>query len=114
VVSAQVSPALARLREHVESIRDPADDSCHQAYTSGINALEVSFGHVAEFKNLGHLLVWMTMVRKDLVGLFQSGDAMARLVFLHYGVLLLEARGRWWARDTGRWLIESLALRMFP
>lgn len=104
-----VSSALSQLREHVESIRDPADETRHQAYISGTHALEISFGHWAEFHHLGHLMVWTTMLGKDLAELFKRGDAMARLIFMHYGVLLLQGRGRWWSRNTGRCLIEELA-----
>ncbi|CZT18826.1 uncharacterized protein RCC_04670 [Ramularia collo-cygni] len=103
-----VAHALSQLRSHVECIRDPADDSRHRAYITGIDALETSFGHIAGAQHLAHVLVWTTMVSKDLVRLFQGGDVMARLVFVHYGVLLLEARGRWWARETGRCLIGEL------
>jgi hypothetical protein len=103
-----VAEALDQLRERVESIRDLSDNSRYKAYTSGIDALEISFGRMAAFQHTGHVMVWTTMVSKDLVSLFKNGDAMARLVFVHYGVLLLEARERWWARDTGKGLIKNL------
>ena len=42
--------------------------------------------------------------------LFKHGDVMTQLIFMHYGVLLLHTRHRWWGRRTGACLIQHLAI----
>jgi len=37
---------------------------------------------------------------------------MARLIFLHYGVLLLHAHDRWWAKGFGVRLVQDLAVSL--
>jgi hypothetical protein len=108
--SEDIFDALSRLRDRVDSIEDSDDPNRHQAYISGIEALETSFAHVQQHSDhLGHAIAWLSMVGVDLQRLFRQGDAMAQLIFVHYGVLLLYTRDRWWGRNTGYGVIKSLA-----
>ncbi|KAH7090303.1 hypothetical protein FB567DRAFT_626303 [Paraphoma chrysanthemicola] len=103
-----VANALSSLRARADCHADNIER--HTAYLSGIESLEVAFRSIQnDPEYLGHILGWPVTVRAKLLVLFKQRDPMAILIFIHYGVLLLHARHRWWAKNTGICLIESLA-----
>lgn len=106
--------AILSLREHLDSLQHSINVEQHHAYLSGIKALEKTFGHVHEEPEyLGHIIAWPTSVGEKLLALFKNEDPMAQLIFLHYGVLLLQVRNRWWGRNTGYCLIQELARSIY-
>jgi hypothetical protein len=112
VPSDEITNALSALRNRADNIKDPDDEARHKAYLSGIESLEISFGFMRTSNHLSHVIAWPTMVAKELLQLYKQGDPMARLIFIHYGVLLLHTRDRWWGINTGACLVENLARDM--
>jgi hypothetical protein len=108
--SDDAASAILKLRERADSPQHSTDVERHQAYLSGIESLEATFGHVNEDPGyLGHIIAWPTTVGERLFALLKQEDPMAQLIFIHYGVLLLQTRHRWWGRNTGYRLIQGLA-----
>lgn len=100
------------LRERANSISGLSPDQ-QLAYKRGVESLEEAFRRTDATRNTGCALAWPVMMGDDeLYKLFKNGDPMAQFIFLHYGVLLLYARDRWWGRDTGAGLVEHLAKRL--
>lgn len=106
----EVATALARLRERTNSIQSSIEAERHRSYLSGIESLEAIFGQMNQDSTyLGQIIGWPTTVGPTLLDLFKQEDPMAQLIFIHYGALLLYTRDRWWGRNTGVRLIESLS-----
>ncbi|KAF2011865.1 hypothetical protein BU24DRAFT_265325 [Aaosphaeria arxii CBS 175.79] len=108
--SGDTDHALIRLRERANSFITFENPERHEAYLSGIETLKTAFGQMEMSRYyLGPVIAWPTMVSEKLFALFKDDDPMAKLIIIHYGVLLLYARDRWWGRDIGTSLIETLA-----
>lgn len=102
--------ALRRLRERADGITEFVGSEQKRAYAVGISSLEEAFQRTCAAKHVGSAIAWpATMCDDELLRLYKNSDPMAQFIFLHYGVLLLYARDRWWGRDTGVNLIEHLA-----
>jgi hypothetical protein len=102
--------ALLRLRERADSITECIGSDKRRAYLTGIEGLEETFRSIRTTEHLGPIIAWPAVVgHGGLLRLFKNNDPMAQFIFLHYGVLLLHARDRWWGRDTGASLVEYLA-----
>jgi hypothetical protein len=101
--------AIAKLRERIGHIAKSTDPVQCEAYMSGIASLEQAFYVMQDSKHLGIVMAWPTTISEQLLELFKQGDPMAQFIFLHYGVLLLHARDRWWGRNTGAKLVDTLA-----
>ena len=109
--------ALERLRQRVHDLFacESIDENRRSVYLSSIKSLEVSFGCMTVTSHLGRIIGWPASLRspdhsEELMRLFKHGDVMTQLIFMHYGVLLLHTRHRWWGRRTGVSLIEDLAV----
>lgn len=111
--SNEVALIIVRLRERTDSIAESVDPERRQAYLSGIEALKTAFGLMKASTHLGPVIAWPAMVSEKLLKLFKQSDPMAQFIFIHYGVLLLYTRDRWWGRDIGVSLIESLACSLY-
>jgi hypothetical protein len=116
-INDETKAALEMLRRQTNSLLNSGsiDEKRHIIYLSGIQSLEVVFGCAVLSSHLGPIIGWPTFVwpeehRAELMRLIQHGDIMARLILLHYGVLLLHTRHQWWGRRTGISLIEDLAI----
>ena len=103
-----VKDAMLRLRERADSIAKYMEPDRSQIYIAGIASLELAFERVAADLNLGIVVAWPIRTSKQLLAFFKQRDPMAQLIFIHYGVLLLHAHDRWWGRNFGIRLIESL------
>ncbi|KAH7112502.1 hypothetical protein B0J11DRAFT_498101 [Dendryphion nanum] len=108
-----VALMIVRLRERTDSIAESVDPERRQAYLSGIEALKTAFGLMKASTHLGPVIAWPAMVNEKLLKLFKQSDPIAQFIFIHYGVLLLYTRDRWWGRDIGVSLIESLACSLY-
>lgn len=104
-----IALSLSNLRELAGSLFAPRGSDRYQAYISGIEDLDEAFSYMEGSIYLGPLLNWPAKVSRVLLSLFNEGDPMARTIFMYYGVLLLHARDRWWAKDVGVRLIDNLA-----
>ncbi|KAJ5060311.1 hypothetical protein J3E72DRAFT_233990 [Bipolaris maydis] len=106
----EVATALAKLRERTNGIQSSIEAERHRSYLVGIESLEAIFGQMNQDPSyLGQIMGWPTTVGPTLLDLFKQEDPMAQLIFIHYGALLLYTRDRWWGRNTGCRLIESLS-----
>ncbi|RAK99649.1 uncharacterized protein BO80DRAFT_456355 [Aspergillus ibericus CBS 121593] len=56
----------------------------------------------------GGVIAWPINISEDYIALLQSGDWVARVLFLHYGVGLHLLSDKWFVRDWGRRLIETV------
>jgi hypothetical protein len=101
--------ALTRLRERVDSIANSIEPTRYEAYISAIVNLEKTFSGMRGSKHLGIVIAWPTTISAFLLELLEKGDTMAQFIFIHYGVLLLHARDRWWGKHTGCKLIDIFA-----
>lgn len=110
--TSDAASALTKLRERAANVAKYVEPDRHQIYLSGIESLEVIFGLIGELEFLGYILVWPAMISEQLLGFFRRGDPMAQLIFLHYGVLLLQLHDRWWGRNFGIRLIEDLTVSL--
>lgn len=110
---ARLSGDIARSFAALQDLADSSDVSTEpertQTYISGIDALKGAFSCMEVSSYLGPVLAWPASVSRELLELFKTGDPMAEAIFMFYGVLLLHARDRWWAKDVGVSLIEDLA-----
>jgi hypothetical protein len=109
--------SLEKLCRQADSLLSSAsiDEERHAVYLSGVRSLEVVFGCTTLSSHLGPIIGWPVSVWPDkhqdeLMRLIRHGDVMAQLILMHYGVLLLHIRHRWWGKRTGISLIEDLAI----
>ncbi|KAH6625480.1 hypothetical protein C7974DRAFT_376989 [Boeremia exigua] len=108
VPAPDVLEAMLDLRERAGTVTKYVQPDRYGVYLSGIDRLELVFGRVATSDHLGPIIAWPTMIDKKLVELFEQGEPMAQLIFLHYGVLLLYTHDRWWGKGFGLQLIDGL------
>ena len=101
---------LRTLRERADSVTGLSSPDRQRAYNIGIECLEEAFKRTDATRNTGNAIAWPVMMGDfELYKLFKAGDPMAQFIFLHFGVLLLYVRDRWWGKDTGASLVEHLA-----
>jgi hypothetical protein len=101
--------ALGQLQQRAEKLAALESPEKSRIYLTSIERLDHVFRHVETSQNLRHIMAWPAMVSKELLEYLRSGDPMAQLIFLHYGVLLLRAHDRWWGRGFGLRFIVELA-----
>lgn len=104
-----VANALTELVQRAEKIAQQQYPSRRQVYLSSIEQLDRVFRRPRTSQDLRHIIAWPAVVESNLLQYLDDGDAMAQLIFLHYGVLLLRVHDRWWGRNLGLRLIEDLA-----
>lgn len=104
-----IATALKKLEQRAKTFPEQDYPDRRQVYLSSIKRLDHVFRCLETSKNLRHIMAWPAQVESDLLAYLRDGDPMARLIFLHYGVLLLRAHDRWWARDFGSRLTKDLA-----
>jgi len=51
---------------------------------------------------------WPAFVNNDYIKAFQAKKPIALLICAYYGVLLHQLRSKWWLRDGGTCLVNSL------
>ncbi|OJI87548.1 hypothetical protein ASPTUDRAFT_137176, partial [Aspergillus tubingensis CBS 134.48] len=56
----------------------------------------------------GGIIAWPINISEDYIALLKSGDWVGRVLFLHYGVGLHLLSDKWFVRDWGRRLIETV------
>ncbi|KAF3041713.1 hypothetical protein E8E12_006707 [Didymella heteroderae] len=104
-----VATALDALMQRAQRYANEESSGRSQVYLSSIERLEHVFRRLETSQNLRHIMAWPSGVKSDLLEYMLDGDPMARLIFLHYGVLLVHAHDRWWAKGFGMRLTEDLA-----
>ncbi|KAH7413882.1 hypothetical protein DE146DRAFT_731459 [Phaeosphaeria sp. MPI-PUGE-AT-0046c] len=108
-LSKDLACSLSDLRELACGTNGSLENDIHQAYISGIDSLHEAFSCMEGSTHLGPVLAWPTSVSRELLRLFKQGDPMAETIFMYYGVLLLHAQERWWAKDLGLRVVNDLA-----
>ena len=101
--------AFAKLRERTDSLTSAMDIERQRSYALGIESLQEVFRYMNTSRDLARIIAWPVTAGDGLLRLFKQNDLIAQFIFIHYGVLLLHARDRWWGRDTGIHLIEDLS-----
>ncbi|KAF2755709.1 hypothetical protein EJ05DRAFT_540379 [Pseudovirgaria hyperparasitica] len=105
--SEQAKEAMNRLRTRISQIAKLVSVKRRQVYESSVAYLEHLMQH-ALGNHYAPIFEWPIQVDERLVDLFREGDPMSQLIWAHYGVMLLKLHNRWWAKDVGIRLIESL------
>ncbi|KAF7854586.1 hypothetical protein EAF04_010395 [Stromatinia cepivora] len=59
--------------------------------------------------NRGIIIAWPTLINEFMVTLLQTGDNIASLIFLHYGVALYLSTLHCFSKGAGRHLVETLS-----
>lgn len=112
----EAQAAMEGLRKRADGLlaSESVDNERHAAYHAGINILENVFASTTVSSRIAPIVAWPALLwpeehRQQLMRLFKQGDVMAQAIFMHYGVLLLHIRHRWWGENTGLSLIEELS-----
>lgn len=80
-----------------------ATNPLHETYKHAIQQLERCF---AEGKTIA--VAWLALAGKDFVNELQKGERMALMIFMYWGVLLDRLNEMWWAKYSGKRLVEEL------
>ncbi|RYZ15753.1 MAG: hypothetical protein EOP49_52615 [Sphingobacteriales bacterium] len=56
-----------------------------------------------------YAIPWIVRVKPEFLGAVRDGDAVARAVFMQWGVLLDQFHELWWASFAGKLLVEEIA-----
>jgi hypothetical protein len=100
-----VVPALNVLRARIDSSYAPERAS---VYLKAIQLLHVTFE--AQQVNPNHLpiaLLWLVLLDRDFLDLLRDRDAMALVIFAHFGVVCQAASTLWWAKDWDSIIVKS-------
>lgn len=108
-IPADVENAFRRLHECVARMEDPTKKDRSALYHTTIEILKFAFRPLHVGPNMRAAVAWPITVDQSIFGLLRVRDPMTLLIFVHYGVLYLQAHERWWARDFGRQLIYELS-----
>ncbi|KAH8586252.1 hypothetical protein B0O99DRAFT_644845 [Bisporella sp. PMI_857] len=93
---------IRRLRR-LNNAATGAINSLHETYEHAIAQLEICF---AESPTTA--VPWLAMAGKDFANELQKREPMALMIFIHWGVLLDKLDEMWWAKFSGKKLVEEL------
>lgn len=54
------------------------------------------------------IMAWPSGLNEDMVRLIEIKEPLALAMLGHYGVIIHMLRDRWWARDTGKRLVQAI------
>jgi hypothetical protein len=91
------------LRHLNNTVTGTSNSLRHQTYERAIEWLERCF---AEDKTMA--VTWLAMAGKDFTKELQKREPMALMVFMYWGVLLDKLDEMWWAKCSGKRLVEEL------
>ncbi|KAH6673294.1 fungal Zn binuclear cluster domain-containing protein [Halenospora varia] len=57
----------------------------------------------------GKVIAWLAMAGQEFINELKHGEPMALLILVHWGVFLDRLGDLWWARDSGKRLVEELS-----
>jgi hypothetical protein len=60
-------------------------------------------------KSLGTIMSFPIQVDSTILSLSEGGDTMARILFIHYGVVLHLGSDRWFVGNSGKRLVMDIA-----
>ena len=81
----------------------------HAACRYAILRLEESFGRCPQPLNRGHVLAWLRLAGGDFVDTLKTGDPIALLALMHWGLLVERcSEGIWWAQSVGKNLVDEI------
>lgn len=98
--------ALRRLHSHVSTNADIAQED-KDLYSATLEMLRKAFYQYRTYEAMSSVMAWPVQA-SAMLPLFTSGQTMALLIMMHWGVLLHSLNRKWWARDSGRRLITAL------
>lgn len=104
-----VTNAFQRLHGCVSRKQTSSNENQSTLYRTTIEILKVAFRPLRIGPNMRAAVAWPITVDQSVFALLRERDPMTMLIFIHYGVLYLQAHGRWWARDFGCRLIQDLS-----
>lgn len=90
--------SLMRLRTVID-----IDQSSNQSvYKATWISLHQAVGPWPKLGEHGGVISWPFLITEEFISLVQSGDWIARIIFLHYSVSMCLWGNRWYVRDWGR------------
>lgn len=100
--------AMSKLRQCIGCVISPPSTQLFAVYTSVIDSLHQKFKLCGQGKEIGAILSWPANLSDISMELLVRGDRTMLLILVHYGVLILQANDRWWAKGCGTRLIREL------
>ena len=104
-----VAAAFQKLHECVAWTESSSNKDRSTLYHTTIEILRMAFRPLQIGPNMRAAVAWPITIDQSIFGLLRERDPMTMLIFIHYGVLYLQAHERWWARDFGCRLIHELS-----
>ncbi|KAJ8063325.1 hypothetical protein OCU04_008554 [Sclerotinia nivalis] len=100
---------LRRIKEmstYVESLTSEYKEDYQNSCTLLLAAMDI-------FKsNRGIIIAWPTLINEFMVTLLQTGDNIASLIFIHYGVALYLSTLHCFSKGAGKHLVETLSMAL--
>ncbi|KAH8593054.1 hypothetical protein B0O99DRAFT_627945 [Bisporella sp. PMI_857] len=93
---------IRRLRKLNNAVTGAANP-LHETYEHAITQLERCFE-----KDKATAVPWLAMAGKDFANELQKRAPIALMIFVHWGVLLDKLDEMWWAKFSGKKLVEEL------
>ncbi|KAJ9653884.1 hypothetical protein H2198_006993 [Neophaeococcomyces mojaviensis] len=98
---------LKRLHGLNHALLAVVDPCAHAAIKSAIDGLEMTFrgGEIL-------VLAWLSMCGDHYMTLLRQGQRLARLVFIHWCIMLNRLDRVWWVKDNAKVLFEDFAVEL--
>ncbi|CZR58894.1 related to regulatory protein involved in control of sterol uptake [Phialocephala subalpina] len=97
-------PAIIQLMNLNNTVTGIANSPLHQTYECAIGQLKKCFG-----EDKHSAVTWLAMAGEDFTNQLQKREPMALLIFMYWGVLLDKLDEMWWAKYSGRKIVEELS-----
>ncbi|THV76395.1 hypothetical protein D6C86_07028 [Aureobasidium pullulans] len=93
----------------LETLRSEASETSNsKPYSDGISGLQQAMEAYTEGGLFSGIMAWPSGLNEDMVRLIEIKEPLALAMLGHYGVIIHMLRDRWWARDTGKRLVQAI------
>ncbi|THX38168.1 hypothetical protein D6D08_10717, partial [Aureobasidium pullulans] len=93
----------------LETLRSEASETSNsKPYSDGISGLQQAMEAYTEGGLFSGIMAWPSGLNEDMVRLIEIREPLALAMLGHYGVIIHMLRDRWWARDTGKRLVQAI------
>lgn len=96
------------------SLRLPLEDLRHDNGAQNYGETRIVFAHAIDMlekatKSSKSAVPWITAVQPEFLQLLQDGNDLALVIFMLWGVLLDQSGSMWWAKYSGRRLVDEVS-----
>lgn len=93
----------------LETLRSEASETSNiKPYSDGISGLQQAMEAYTEGGLFSGIMAWPSGLNEDMVRLIEIKEPLALAMLGHYGVIIHMLRDRWWARNTGKRLVQAI------